>query len=274
MNAGFVQFEPVFGDIGRNIEKAEQLLEGTEAELVVLPELFNTGYVFTSREEVLELSEAVPGGRTTAALCRMAREKDIHIVAGLAERADGRIYNSAILVSPAGHRGTYRKIHLFNEETLWFEPGDRGFQVYDIGTCRLGIMICFDWFFPESVRILALKGADVICHSANLVLPFCQDGMVTRCLENRVFAVTANRIGTEKRGGRCCLFTGRSQITGPNGEVLYRAGSGTEEVGVTHIDIPAARDKGMNSYNDIFTDRKVRFYGNLLDPFPSVPVDQ
>jgi predicted amidohydrolase len=266
MKVGFVQFEPVFGDIGRNIEKVEQLLEGTNAELVVLPELFNTGYVFTSREEAVELSEAVPGGRTTEALCRIAREKSIHIVAGLAEKAGDRIYNSAVLVSPEGYRGTYRKIHLFGEETIWFEPGDRGFQVYDIGTCRLGIMICFDWFFPESARILALKGADILCHSANLVLPFCQEGMVTRCLENHVFAVTANRIGMEKRGERCCSFTGGSQITGPNATVLYRAGSSTEEVAVVDIDMAAARDKKLNCYNDLFKDRRTAFYGDLWGP--------
>jgi predicted amidohydrolase len=89
-----------------------------------------------------------------------------------------------------------------NEEALWFCPGDRDFPVFDIGPCKIGIMICFDWFFPESMRILSLKGADVICHSANLVLPFCQDAMVTRCLENHVFAITANRIGMENRGGK------------------------------------------------------------------------
>ena len=267
MKVGFVQFEPVFGDIGRNIEKAEQLLGGTEAELVVLPELFNTGYVFTSREEAVALSESIPGGKTTAALSRIAREKGIHIVAGLAERAGDNIYNSAVLVSPAGHQGTYRKTHLFNEETIWFTSGDRGFQVYDIGNCRIGIMICFDWFFPESARILALKGADVICHCANLVLPFGQDGMATRCLENHVFAVTANRTGTEKRGGRNCLFTGRSQVMGPDADVLYRAGSDTEEVGVVDIDVLAARDKKLNRYNDLFKDRQSGLYGDLLKPF-------
>ena len=267
MKVGFVQFEPVFGDVGRNLEKAGQLIKGTEAGLVVLPELFNTGYVFTSREEAFALSEEVPGGRTTAALSKIARENGIHIVAGLAERAGVNIYNSAILVSPAGHQGTYRKIHLFNEETIWFKPGDRGFQVYDIGNCRIGMMICFDWFFPESARILAINGADIICHAANLVLPFCQDGMATRCLENRVFAVTANRTGTEQRGERSCLFTGRSQIMAPGGNVLCRAGSDTEEVGVVDIDVMAARNKKLNHYNDLFKDRQSGFYGDLLKPF-------
>jgi len=261
MKVGFVQFEPVFGDIGRNIEKAEQLLGGTEAELVVLPELFNTGYVFTSREEAVALSESIPGGKTTAALSRIAREKGIHIVAGLAERAGDNIYNSAVLVSPAGHQGTYRKTHLFNEETIWFTSGDRGFQVYDIGNCRIGIMICFDWFFPESMRILALQGADIICHPANLVLPFCQDAMVTRCLENRVYAITANRTGVETRGGKSFRYTGRSQITAPGAQILYRGGTETDEVGVAELDLAVVRDKKINAFNDLFADRRKDYYG-------------
>jgi predicted amidohydrolase len=154
-------------------------------------------------------------------------------------------------------------MHLFNEENLWFHPGDRGFEVYDIGLCKVGIIICFDWIFPEAMRILALKGADVICHSANLVLPFCQDAMVTRCLENRVFAITANRTGTEQRGGRYFRYTGRSQISGPVANLLYRAGADTEEVGIVQVDISAARNKSINDYNDLFSDRRVGFYGDL-----------
>jgi len=113
------------------------------------------------------------------------------------------------------------------------------------------------------MRILALKGADVICHSANLVLPFCQDAMVTRCLENRVFAITANRTGTEQRGGRYFRYTGRSQISGPVANLLYRAGADTEEVGIAQVDISAARNKSINDYNDLFRDRRVGFYGDL-----------
>jgi len=270
MKAGFIQFEPIFGEISSNIQIVERLTKGIDAELVVLPELFNSGYLFTSQEEAFSLGEEVPEGRTTRALCRIAQEKNIHIVAGICEKAGDRLFNSAVLIAPGGWRGTYRKMHLFDEENLWFHPGDEGFKVFDIGACRIGIMICFDWFFPEAARILALQGAQIICHSANLVLPFCQAGMVTRCLENQVFAVTANRTGREKRGERDLLFTGKSQIVGLQGKALYQAGSATEEVGVVDIDVRAADNKNINSYNHLFEDRRVEFYGDLLLPFSRV----
>lgn len=264
MKVGFVQFAPVFGQIAANLAKAGELLKRAEAELVVLPELFNTGYLFTSQAEALSLAEEIPAGKTTVTLARMAREQHLHIVAGICEREGERLFNAAVLVGPEGYVGRYRKIHLYQEEKRWFQPGDEGFKVFDIGLCRLGLMICFDWFYPEAARVLALQGAQVICHSANLVLPFCQAGMVTRCLENRIFAVTANRTGTEKRGEGKLHFTGKSQITGPRGRILYRAGNDREEVGSVEIDVREADDKQLNSYNDLFLDRKVAFYGELV----------
>ena len=265
MKIGFIQFEPLFGDVDGNLERAGELIGKSDADILVLPELFNTGYVFRSREEAVSLAEQVPEGKTTRALCDMARDKGVFIAGGLAEKDGGRIFNGAVLVSPDGYVGRYRKIHLFFEEKLWFDPGDEDFRVYDIGICTVGIMVCFDWFFPESMRILALKGADLICHPANLVLPFCQESMKTRCLENHVFAVTANRIGTETRGERSLLFTGMSQITGPDGMILCRAGDDSEEVQTVEIDPVEARDKSINDYNNLFSDRRPDFYGRLLE---------
>ncbi len=260
IKAAFVQFDPVFGDIEGNIRKAVALIEKAEADVVVLPELFNTGYLITSQEEAFDLSEPVPGGRTTEALCSVARKKNVHIVAGLNERQGDDLFNSAVVVAPSGCLGTYRKIHLFYEEKLWFRPGDRGFAVYDIGTCKIGVMVCFDWFFPESMRTLALQGADLICHPSNLVLPFCQDAMITRCLENRVFAVTANRTGEERRNGKVLSYTGKSQITAPGAKVLCQAGAQTEEIGTAEIDVRLSRDKNLNPYNHALLDRREEFY--------------
>ena len=260
MKAAFIQFNPVFGEVKDNIKKAVKMIEMTEADIIVLPELFNTGYLIISKEEAFDLAESLPGGKTTEALSVAAREKKAHIVAGLIERQDENLFNSAVVISPSGYLGKYRKIHLFNEEKLWFQPGDLGFNVFDIGICKIGVMICFDWFFPESMRTLTLKGADLICHSANLVLPFCQDAMKTRCLENRVFAVTANRTGEENRDGKRCHYTGRSQITGPDAKIMYQAGAETEEIGVAEIDLNLSRNKNLNSYNHIFVDRREDFY--------------
>lgn len=263
MKIAAVQFEPIFGEVENNLDQAEGLIKKSDAHLFVLPELFNTGYLFTSKEEVLSLSEEIPDGKTTQMLCNMAKEKGIFIAGGIAEKDGGRIFNSSVLVSPEGYVGRYRKIHLFFEETLWFDQGNEGFAMYDTGTGKMGIMICFDWFFPESMRVLSLMGAEIICHPANLVMPFCQDAMKTRCLENHVFAITANRTGTENRGGSSVSFTGGSQITGPDGSILCRAGKDSREVITTEIDVIAARDKRLNIYNDLFADRKPEWYRDL-----------
>ncbi|MEK6581475.1 MAG: nitrilase-related carbon-nitrogen hydrolase, partial [Nitrospirota bacterium] len=173
----------------------------------------------------------------------------------------GKLYNSAILTGPDGFMGVYRKTHLFYEEKLWFSAGDTGFKVWQTLIGNIGVMICFDWFFPESARTLALRGADIIAHSSNLVLPFCPDAMVTRCLENRVFAVTANRTGSEQRGGKERLtYIGKSQITSHKGEILYRASEDGDELSVREIDISRARNKQINSLNNLFDDRKKEFY--------------
>ncbi|MCE5262884.1 MAG: acyltransferase [Deltaproteobacteria bacterium] len=264
MRVGFLQYMPVLGDLDQNILKISQLVQTIDADLLVLPELCNTGYHFVSRPEAEGLAEEVPQGKTTEALCRLAKIKGTHIVAGLIEKSGGRCYNAAVLVGPAGYVATYRKIHLFYEENLWFDPGEEEPAVHDIGVCRVGLMICFDWLFPETARILALKGADVICHSANLVMPCCQDAMVTRCLENRVFAVTANRIGTETRGDKSLHFQGRSQITAPDGSILYRAAEETEETRVVDIDPASARNKGINPYNNLWSSRKTECYAELV----------
>ncbi|MCD6334379.1 MAG: acyltransferase [Candidatus Latescibacteria bacterium] len=265
MRIGFVQFEPIFGEKERNIRRSIELMEGLEADLWVLPELCNTGYLFRSKEEVENLAEEIPDGPSVQAWRTAARERNVHIVAGMAERVDGKVFNVAVLVRPSGEVSVYRKTHLFDEEKRWFEPGDTGFEVIDIGPARIGMMVCFDWIFPEVARILALKGADLICHPANLVLPYCPDAMVTRCVENRVFAVTCNRIGTERRGGNTLRFIGSSQIVDPKGNVLVRSERDEESVQVVEIDLTLARDKQITERNDLFEDRRVALYGALIE---------
>jgi predicted amidohydrolase len=183
------------------------------------------------------------------------------IVAGLPERAGTACFNSAIAVGPQGFIGCYRKTHLFFEETLFFTPGDTGFQVWDIGSAKVGVMICFDWYYPESARTLALKGADIICHPSNLVLPNCPDSMPVRCLENRVFAVTSNRTGSEARHGKERLtYIGSSEIVSPRGVILQRAPRDQEALCVLDIDPAEARDKSVTRYNDLLRDRRTSLY--------------
>jgi predicted amidohydrolase len=263
MRVGYIQFCPRFGDKKYNLLRAEEMIRGVDADLLVLPELFNSGYLFLFKQEVAKAAEPIPDGPTTQLLLRLAKEKRIYIVAGLAEGVGRRLFNSAVLVSPKGWTRTYRKSHLFMDERSFYHPGDTGFQVFDVGIARLGLMICFDWIYPESARVLALKGADIICHPANLVLPFCQKAMITRCLENGVFAITANRIGTESRGDKSLTYSGMSQITDPRGEILAQAGTDEEVVGVVEIDPLKARDKKVTERNDLLADRRPQLYGDL-----------
>ncbi|MBA3060164.1 MAG: acyltransferase [Nitrospirae bacterium] len=261
MKVGFYQFTPEFGNIKHNLQKVLDAAVSVETDLLVLPELFNTGYQFTSKEEAKSLSEKIPSDFTTNALSKLSANKKAYIAAGIAENNEGKIYNQAVLTGPDGFIGVYRKTHLFYEEKLWFSSGDTGFKVWQTPIGNIGIMICFDWFFPESARTLALRGADIIVHPSNLILPHCPDAMVTRCIENRVFAVTANRIGSEQRGDKEKLtFIGKSQITSPMGEILYRASGDSEELTIVEINIEKARDKNLNSFNNLFNDRKKEFY--------------
>ena len=154
----------------------------------------------------------------------------------------------------------YRKIHLFYKEKNWFSPGDTDLELFRIDDVRIGVIICFDWIFPEATRTLALKGADVICHPSNLLFPYAQNAMLTRSIENRVYTVTANRIGSEDRDGNKYNFTGMSQITSPKMELLMRASENKEEVGISEIDVRLSRDKAITSLNDIFEDRRTGFY--------------
>ena len=261
MKASFFQFNPVFGKINDNFMRVRDALTNASADLLVLPEFFATGYQFTTKSEVAELAEHVPDGKTTEFLAALSQEKGMYIVAGLPERDSDTFYNSAVLTGPKGFIGRYRKTHLFYEEKLFFAPGDTGFQVWDTPLGKIGIMICFDWFFPESARTLALKGAEVIAHPSNLVLPYCPQSMPVRCLENRVYAVTANRIGTEQRKeGEPLTFIGQSQITSPKGEILVRAGTDEEVLLTADIDLSLSRDKRLNQFNDLFKDRKPEYY--------------
>ena len=261
IRAAFYQFEPVFGEKEQNIENALRAMGDVEADLVVLPELFASGYQFVSREEVAHLAERVPQGFTTGMLAEFSRRKGIYIVAGLPEKDGDSYYNSAILTGPQGFIGVYRKTHLFFEEKLMFRPGDTGFRVFSTDIGRIGIMICFDWIFPESMRTLALMGAEIIAHPANLVLPYCPSAMPVRCLENRVYAVTANRVGREQRKeGPALTFIGTSQIVGPDGTICTRAPEQGEALMVAAIEQEKARNKSLNPYNDLFQDLRPEMY--------------
>lgn len=266
MKVGFIQFRPVFGDIAANIETMKNLIASVEADLLVLPELATTGYTFTSEEELARIAEPFDNSPSLDELSALAGVKNCGLVVGFGEISSGHLFNSAALLRPDGSRELYRKIHLFGAENLFFQPGDIPFGVHELNGVRLGIMICFDWYFPESVRVLALKGAEIICHPVNFVLPWGQRSMVVRSLENRVFSITANRFGAEKRGDYSFTFTGASQIISPFGEILAAAPADGESVAVVEIDPALARNKKINRFNDLFESRRPEFYGKISEP--------
>jgi len=259
----FVQGRPRFGRTAENLERGLALARDVAADLVVLPELWSSGYVFSSHDEVRELAEDAARGATARALVGVARRERRHYVAGFPERHRGRFYNSAMLVGPSGVRAIYRKLHLFEREQNWFSPGNLPLAVERVGPARVGMLICFDWRFPETARVLAVLGADVIAHPSNLVFPNAQRAMVVRSLENRVATVTANRTGTERRPDGAVRFTGRSQIVGPDGEVLARAGVRDECAVACDIDLERCRDKALTPITHLFRSRRPAFYRRL-----------
>jgi predicted amidohydrolase len=258
----FHQFCPERGDPERNAGRIREVLAGADLDLVVLPELALSGYLFRDRAEALGLADPVPG-RSTEALAECCARGGFHLVCGIAERDGDRLYNTAVLVGPGGLVGRYRKVHLFRFERGIFDRGDSEFEVFEVGGARVGMLVCFDWIFPEAARSLALAGADVIAHPSNLVLPFAQDALVTRCLENRVYWVLANRTGAESQGDLDLAFTGCSRIGGPDGSILAEAGPEADVLGIADVDTSRARDKRATPENDLFEDRHPHLYGRI-----------
>ena len=254
-----LQTNPIFGDIKKNIGDTISMMETVDADLFVLPELFNTGYNFIDAKEVDRLSEHSLGF-TYQILSSFTKKKNCFIVYGFAEKDNQHFYNSASLVGPSGLIGIYRKVHLYYREHLFFTPGNLGFPVFQIPLGKVGIMICFDWMFPEAARSLAIQGAQLIVHPANLVMPYCPDAMVTRCLENRVFSATANRVGCENRGNVDLTFIGKSEIVTPKGEILIRLSDNEVGIAVQEVNLEMAKDKQINKFNNLFGERKPEYY--------------
>jgi predicted amidohydrolase len=259
-----LQFDPRFGEIEANLDHVESMLAGISTDLLILPELFASGYWFENAVQLGALAESIDGPTLTR-VREWARQFDTAVVAGFPERDGETIYNSAMLVGPDTDLIHYRKLHLFSEEKRWFAPGNRPLQVVEFRGARLGLMVCFDWRFPETARSLAFLGADLILHPSNLVLPWCPDAMITRALENNVFIATSNRSGDDRHGDDSLHFIGRSQLVAPDGERLGQLRETGEGILEVEIDPALAREKSVNPYNDLFADLRPDFYTGLPD---------
>jgi predicted amidohydrolase len=250
----------VLGDVRANLSHILQTLDTARADLVVLPELCLSGYLFASRRELAGCAEPVPGGPSIAAISGLCRSRNLNVVLGLAEAAGSRLHNTAVLVTSAGAVHKYRKAHLFTDEKDLFDPGDTPFPVFMVGDVAVGMLVCFDYFYPEAARTLALRGCQIVCHPANLVLDYAQTMTLTRAAENRVFWILASRTGHETLGSRTVRFTGMSQVAAPDGRLLWRGSPDREELVVVEIDPALALDKRATPRNDLLADRRTDLY--------------
>lgn len=255
MRITVIQTHPTFLNVEKNLIDVERKIKDLKTDLIVLPELFSSGYNFQTKKQVASVAEEIPGGPTSFSLQLLAKQKNCAIVAGLPEKSGNKFFNSALFVSPKEIQ-VYRKTHLFNNEKKFFTPGDLGLNVFTWKGIKIGVMICYDWFFPESMRTLALKGADIVAHPSNLVMPYCPEAMKTRSLENLVFSATANRVGTERN----LTFIGSSQILSERGKRLGQLSKSMPGILTVEIDIKKARKKNIAPLNNIFKDRSPRFY--------------
>jgi predicted amidohydrolase len=263
MKAGFIQFAPELCNPEKTMNKLSFFLDEVSAtDLIVLPELCNSGYNFKDRRQAFDCAEEIFESRFIEFLSEYCKKHQYYIASGFNERENDLLYNSAILVGPNGLIGKYRKIHLFLNEKDIFNPGNAGFPIFDTPIGKIGLLVCFDWIFPETWRILALKGADVICHCSNLVLPvFAQKSVPIHALVNHIYIITANRTGKEGD----LVFTGMSTIAGPKGDVVYQADSKKDEAKFFDFDLSAARNKKMTPRNDLFADRRPELYRELIE---------
>ncbi len=269
-----VQMEPIVGEKDRNVYRSIEMIEeaaGKGATLVVLPELCNSGYVFDTREEAFALAEEIPAGPTCQAWAGVASKHGLHIVAGIDERDGDALYNSSVVIGPHGYVGTFRKVHLWNEENLFFEPGNLGFPVFKTPIGRIGTFICYDGWFPESYRLCALQGADIVCVPTNWVPIPGQDEnreamanilAMAAAHSNSLFVAAADRIGTERQQP----FIGQSIIVSYTGwPVGGPASPDKEEIIYADVNLSDARRKrNWNEYNQVLRDRRTDLYNEML----------
>lgn len=264
------QMKPIFGHVDKNVAASKQWIEHAKqkgADIVILPELCNTGYVFESRIEAYSLAEEIPDGPTVQTWCEVAEMNNVYIVAGITEKDGDSLYNSAVLIGPKGYIGTYRKNHLWNEEMLFFEPGDLGFPVFQTEMGKIGILICYDMWFPEAFRMYAAQGVDLVCVATNWVpMPNQPEGQAEMAVavamvnahSNGLFVACADRVG-EERGQP---FIGNSLIVDPYGwPVAGPAGGDSEELVLARCNLSEARTgKNKSSLNHILRDRRPEIY--------------
>jgi predicted amidohydrolase len=260
------------GDPGGNRAAARAAIEraaAAGAEVVVLPELTNSGCVFRDAAEAASLAEGLDGPTVTE-WTALARRHRMVVVGGLCERdEDGLIRNSAVLVDPTGLRAVHRKAHLFGGEQEFFVPGDGLPPVVDTAVGRIGLLVCYDQEFPEFVRTLALREADLLCVPVNWPLFPRPEGerpsevirVQANAAINRMFVAACDRAGTERgvpwTGGSVLVDLDGFPVAGPATET-------NEDLLVADCALATARDKGLGEHNDVLGDRRPELYRSIV----------
>ncbi len=255
------------GDPGTNLRCSLAWISSAadaSADLVILPELSNSGCDLSSREGALLLAERVPEGPTVLAWAEAAREFGLLVVGGLLEAEGDNVHNSAVIVGPDGLIGRYRKTHFWDREKLIYEPG-RELPVFETPLGTLGVLVCYDAWFPEAVRTLAMRGAELLCVPANAPDDWVPEDQrrggltmlgahaIAGANANRVYVACANRVGDG--------YQGRSCVVSPSGGVLAFGGADAEGLVLAEVDGGhARREKRLTGYSHAFGDRNEDVY--------------
>jgi predicted amidohydrolase len=267
------QLDPVVGDLAGNRRLAlDAIAQGVDAgaEVIVLPELVTSGYMFESAEEAAANAIA-PDHEILREWADVAHRHGVIITGGFVERGeDGKTYNSAAVFDPTGLRAVYRKLHLWDREKLWFEPGAEPPPVLETSVGRISVVVCYDVEFPELTRIIALAGTQLLLVPTNWPLMDRPDGerpgevviAMGTARGNRMALACADRTGVE----RDQPWTGCSTIIGADGWVAAeKAGAEALSIGpvIADIDLGLALDKRYTDLADVFADRRPALYGGL-----------
>ena len=271
-----LQFEPRIGEVEANLDALDRLARAAAAqgaELIVAPELADSGYVFADRAELSRLAAPIPSGAPSRRLEGLARELGVHIVSGLAEARAGRFHNSAALFGPDGFIGAYRKLHLWDVETTVFDRSPPEAPVFDTALGRIALAVCYDGWFPELFRRYALAGAQVVAVPTNWVpmpgQPEDASAMANilhqaAAHSNGLIIACADRVGVE----RGQPFIGRSVIVDATGFLLAGPASADAEEILLARATPgaAAATRQVTPRNTVLSDRREDAYGPGFGP--------
>lgn len=267
-------------DLEATLKKAEDMVRDVKkqgANIVLLQELFETPYFCqTESYEYLNIATSVEDNRAVNHFKEIAKELEIVIPISFFERAGNTTFNSLVVIDADGSvMDTYRKTHIPDghcyEEKFYFTPGDTGFKVWDTAYGRIGVGICWDQWFPESARIMALMGAEILFYPTAIgsepILPIDSQPHWQRCMQGHAAAniiplVASNRVGTEVQDESSMTFYGSSFIAGPTGEIVKQMDRDKEGVIVVEFDLDEIREKRQSW--GIYRDRRPEMYKSIL----------